>query len=164
MAGAALLRRYRWFGRVWLVADHARCHGVVGHRVDLWEPCGTGGIVGVATLTELSLAGDCRLGLDRVRDVGCGRAVAGLTAYAAVIPRQTLVHYPAVAQCALLLAGVLLFVTDDAVERGRTEVPQFAEGIGDKKLPGEHKCDDDQNESDNKDGYLRWHRLSLERG
>ena len=57
----------------------------MGDRVDLWEPSGTGGIVSVATLTELSLAGDSGLGLDRVRDVGCGRAVTGFTAYTAVI-------------------------------------------------------------------------------
>jgi len=164
MAGAALLRRHRRLGRVWFVADHARCHGVVGDRVDLWEPGRTGGIVSVATLTELSLAGDSRFGLDRVRNVGCSRAVAGFTAYAAVIACQPLVHDPAMAQCALLLAGVLLFVTDDAVERRCTVVTQLAKGVGNKELPGEHKRDHDQNEDNDKDGYLRRHRLSLERG
>jgi len=164
MAGAALLRRHRRLGRVRFVADHARYHGVVGDRVDLWEPCGTGGIVSVATLTEFSLAGDYRFGLDRIRDVGCGWTVAGLTAYAAVIACQPLVHDPTVAQCALLLAGVLLFVTDDAVERRCTVVTQIAKGVGDEKLPCEHECDYDQNEDNDKDGYLRRHRLSLERG
>ena len=118
----------------------------------------------MATLTELSLAGDSRFGLDRVRNVGCSRAVAGFTAYAAVIACQPLVHDPAMAQCALLLAGVLLFATDDAVERRCTVVTQIAKGVGDKKLPGEHKCDYDQKEDNDKDGYLRRHRLSLKRG
>jgi hypothetical protein len=68
------------------------------------------------------------------------------------------------AQCALLLAGVVLFVSDDRVERRCTVVTQLAKGVGDKKLTGEHQCDYDQNEGNDKDGYLRRHRLSLERG
>ncbi|KPJ89101.1 MAG: hypothetical protein AMS18_12750 [Gemmatimonas sp. SG8_17] len=98
----------------------------------------------MATLTKLSLAWDSGFGLDRIRDVGCGRAVAGLTANAAVIACQPLIHDPTVAERALLLAGVLLLVTEDAVERRCAVVTQIAEGVGDKKLPGEHECDYEQ--------------------
>ena len=143
-----------------LVTDHARCHGVVGDRVDLRKPRGSGRVVCVTTLTERPLPGDPGLGFNRIRDVARGRAVAGLTAQVAVVARQTLIHDTAVTQSALLLAGVLLLVTKDGVDCRRAVMTELAESIGDEKLSGHDKRHDDQDEGDDKDGYLRWQRLT----
>jgi hypothetical protein len=117
------------------MAAHARGHWIVSHWVDLRETSGSRWVVLVAQYAEITSAWDIWFHIHRCRDMIGRWTMTGFAIHTAVVSGEAGLLNRAVAQCALMMTGVLLLARNDGVHGGSPVVSDVSKGVRHQEAP-----------------------------